>query len=95
MWLALGRIVAGLGSRLVVWAVIASSVVGLVLYNRFWSCSATLKKVEVKEARIAGEVAAEAAGLKEDYRRIEATPHQTGPELLAQLNASAKRLRGP
>ena len=79
---------------MLLWAIIAISAVFVIVYNRFWSCAATLKKVEVKEARIEGEVAAEAEGLKADYARIEAEPHQTGPELLAQLNASVERLRG-
>ena len=89
MWPALAR----LGTNVLLWAIIAISAVFVIVYNRFWSCAATLKKVEVKEARIEGEVVAEAEGLKADYARIEAEPHQTGPELLAQLNESAKRLR--
>ena len=89
MWPALAR----LGTNVLLWAIIAISAVFVIIYNRFWSCAATLKKAEVKEARIEGEVAAEAVGLKEDFKRIEAEPHQTGPELLAQLNESAKRLR--
>ena len=90
MWTALAR----LGTSVLLWAIIAISAVFVIVYNRFWSCAATLKKVEVKEARIEGEVVAEAEGLKADYARIEAEPHQTGPELLAQLNASVERLRG-
>ena len=92
MWL-LARLGSLLGSRAALYGGII--LVGLlsILYAKFWSCAAVLKKVEVKEAAIAAELKAEAEGLKADYTRINATPHQTHEELLRQLNESASRLR--
>ena len=90
----MGPLLARLGTSIVTWGVVGLLVVSAIAYNKFWSCAATLKRVEIKEARIEGRVVAEAEGLREDYKRLAAEPHQTGPELLAQLNESAKRLRG-
>ena len=93
MWPLLARLTASLGTKLLLGAIIAVVLSGGVLYHRFWSCAATLKKVEVKEARIEGEVAAEAEGLRDDYRRIEAEAPETGQDLVDKLNLAVKKLQ--
>ena len=92
MWI-FGRLAALVGGRVALWGAIV--IVGLLatLYAKFWSSSATLKKVEVKEAVLEAAQKQEAKGLLADYRRIDKEPHQTAKELLQQLNDSARRLR--
>ena len=94
MWPLLARLTASLGSKLVLAVILAGLVSGGILYNRFWSCAATLKKVEVKEAVIEGEVKAEVEGLRDDFKRIEAEPSEAGQDLVDKLNLAVKKLQG-
>ena len=93
MWPLLARLTASLGTKLLLGAVIAAVLSGDVLYHRFWSCAATLKKVEVKEAIIEGKVKAETEGLRDDFKRIEAEPSETGKDLVDKLNLAVKKLQ--
>ena len=93
MWPLLARLTASLGTKLLLGAVIAAVLGGGFVYHRFWSCAATLKKVEVKEAAIEGRVAAETEGLKDDFKRIEAEAPETGQDLVDKLNLAVKKLQ--
>ena len=89
----LAKLVSFVGGRAALYGGIILLAGLVALYAKFWSSAAVLKKVEIKEAVLAATLRQEAEGLLDDYQRIDKEPHQTGPELLAQLNASAKRLR--
>ena len=89
----IARLAALLGGRLTLWGGIAVLAILAAIYAKFFSSSATLTTLKVKEAATEAATEQEAKGLKDDYRRIDRDPHQTGKELLDQLNESARRLR--
>ena len=93
MGFLLARLTASLGTKLLLGAIIAIVLSGGVLYHRFWSCAATLKKVEIKEAAVEGRVAAETEGLKDDFKRIEAEAPEAGQDLVDKLNLAVKKLQ--
>lgn len=93
LWALVARLAGLVGGRVALYGgIILLAGLGVV-YAKFFSSSAVLKKVETKEAVLEATLRQEAEGLLDDYQRIDREPHQTGPELLAQLNASARRLR--
>ena len=93
MWALVARLAGLVGSRAALYGGIAVLAILAGIYAKFFSAGATLTKLKVKEAATEAATQQEAEGLRADYERIAQAPHQTGPELLKQLNESARRLR--
>ena len=88
-------ILVSLGGRAATWIVAVVLVLGAGLYMKFCSASATLHKLEKKEAVIEAVTREEATGLLDDYARIAAEPPTSGQSLADQLNQSIRVLHDP
>ena len=65
---------------------------GLIrLWEQFGSDTAILNRLKVKQASIQGRQAAEAARLKDAYRRFELAPDLKGQALVDKLTELSKR----
>ena len=93
MWALVARLAGLVGGRAALYGGIAVLAILAMIYAKFFSSSAILTKLKVKEAATEAATEQEAKGLKDDYKRIDAEPHQTPAELLKSLNESARRLR--
>ena len=92
MWILVTRLLGAFGGRVAIYGGIAVLALLAGIYAKYFSASARLVKLEKKEAVVEAVIREEAKGLLDDYKRIEAEPHQTGKELADQLNQSIQRL---